>query len=50
MTGRLTVQVLPSGEEQEFGGDRPVVIGRDGTADVVVSYERVAASRRARAR
>ena len=41
MTSRLTVQVLPAGQEQEFDGGRPVVIGRDDTADVTVSYERV---------
>ncbi|MDE3206669.1 MAG: ATP-binding cassette domain-containing protein [Acidobacteriota bacterium] len=44
MTARLTVQVLPAGDELFFDGDRPVVIGRDRGADVVVSDER--ASRR----
>lgn len=44
MTGRLTIKVLPSGTEQQFDAGRPVVIGRDEAADVVVSYER--ASRR----
>lgn len=44
MTSRLTVRILPSGPEKAFDGERPVVIGRDGAADVVVMHER--ASRR----
>jgi ABC transport system ATP-binding/permease protein len=44
MSRRLTVQILPSGPEQSFAGDRPILIGRDAKADVVVSHER--ASRR----
>ena len=32
----LTLQVLPAGSERYFDGSRPITIGRDATADVVV--------------
>ena len=32
----LTLQILPAGSERYFDGSRPVTIGRDTTADVVV--------------
>jgi ABC-type cobalamin/Fe3+-siderophores transport system ATPase subunit/pSer/pThr/pTyr-binding forkhead associated (FHA) protein len=36
----LTVEQLPSGPTASFDGSRPVSIGRDGAADVVVAHER----------
>ena len=32
----LTLQVLPAGSERYFDGSRPITIGRDAAADVVV--------------
>ena len=32
----LTLQILPAGSERYFDGGRPVTIGRDSAADVVV--------------
>src|SRR5579872_5134842 len=35
-TRMLTLQVLPAGPERYFDGARPVTVGRDSSADVVV--------------
>src|ERR1700722_19879300 len=32
----LTLQILPAGSERYFDGSRPITIGRDSAADVVV--------------